>query len=151
MSPELPIHKLSVPSQRGAGLPVAIFIITVLSLLVLTMADLQDSSSQSVSLQIQSQRAFFAAESGVQLTLAMILPETENAAEVWGNVVNKSIEDNDIDFIDAAGLRGCAANVKAEPIPDKDDPVLVKVTSTGSCGAPGSIDSAQRTVEVRLR
>lgn len=45
-------------NQGGAGLPVALFIITVLALLVTGMAQLQQASGDSVSLQIQSQRAF---------------------------------------------------------------------------------------------
>lgn len=44
--------------QNGAGLPIALFIITVLSLIVLSMGQLQESSGKAISLQIQSQRAF---------------------------------------------------------------------------------------------
>lgn len=48
----------SPQKQQGAGLPIALFIITVLALLVVGMAQLQERSGQAVSLQIQSQRAF---------------------------------------------------------------------------------------------
>lgn len=50
--------------QSGAGLPVALFVITVLALLVIGMAQLQESSSKAVSLQIQSQRAFLQRRAG---------------------------------------------------------------------------------------
>jgi len=57
----------SLKSQTGAGLPIALFVITVLALLVIVMAQLQQGTGESLSLQIQSQRAFFAAESGAQV------------------------------------------------------------------------------------
>lgn len=132
--------------QGGAGLPVALFIVTVLSLLVIGMAQLQSSSGQAVSLQIQSQRAFFAAESGAQLTLAQIVPETENAQEVCEASFESSIEFN------VAGLSGCRADITVACIPSEaaSDPAvdadLVIIKSTGSCGT-----DAKRTVEVKVR
>jgi MSHA biogenesis protein MshP len=63
----------SYKQQAGAGLPIAIFIVTVLSLIVLGMSQLQESSGKAISLQIQSQRAFFAAESGAQVVIAELI------------------------------------------------------------------------------
>lgn len=150
MSPDVCTIKQGLKRQKGAGLPIALFIITVLSLLVLTMADLQDSSSQSVSLQIQSQRAFFAAESGAQIAMSVILPGTENAAGVWQKAKDNNLEDRDIGFDGADGLRGCTVNIQSEPVPDDESPAWVKVVSTGSCGGTGP-DSASRIVEVKVR
>mgnify|MGYP003667482956 CR=1 FL=1 len=45
--------------QRGAGLPIALFIITVLALIVTSMAQQQESTGAAVSQQILSQRAFY--------------------------------------------------------------------------------------------
>jgi len=56
----------SLSRQQGAGLPIAIFIITVLALIVTSMAQQQESSGAAISQQILSQRAFYAAESGAQ-------------------------------------------------------------------------------------
>lgn len=153
MSPERSIQK-----QAGAGLPIAIFIITVLALLVYGMAQLQESSGKSVSLQIQSQRAFFAAESGAQVILARILPGTDTAEEVWEKVKTIwSINEEKVTpqlpvTFDGNGLKSCTANVKAELILDEDDQAaLINVVSTGSCGAEGSADQAQRTVKVKVQ
>lgn len=129
--------------QRGAGLPIALFIVTVLSLLVLGMAQLQDSSARAVSLQIQSQRAFFAAESGAQLTLAQIVPGTEGAQEVCEQSYEPEIAFN------VAGLSGCQADISVECIRSgaASDPAdLVIIESTGSCGA-----DAERTLKVKVR
>lgn len=138
--------------QRGAGLPVALFVITVLALLVFTMADLQSSASHSVSLQVQSQRAFFAAESGAQIALTRILPGTESAAEVWSAAVTDALDGREIAF-PADGLKGCSARLRVEPVhrdPDPTDILLVRLVSTGSCGAGGTA-SASRIVEVKVR
>ena len=137
MSPERTIQK-----QAGAGLPIAIFIITVLALLVYGMAQLQESSGQSVSLQIQSQRAFFAAESGAQLAVAEILDS--------GDCAGVPAE---LDFTVGA-LRDC----KATLVCSVSDPYLLtgsggdrvlSLISTGECGAGNEL--ARRSVEVRVR
>ncbi|MFL1484813.1 hypothetical protein [Marinobacter sp. LN3S78] len=156
MFPDAKTVSKFVVSQRGAGLPIALFIITVLSLIVLTMADLQDSGSRSVSLQIQSQRAFFAAESGAQLTLARILPNTENAGEVWSQVQVKNINSSPPIEFGVAGLSDCRADiqVESEEVSSEDGAttsvVWVRVSSTGICGDDGP-DRAKRTVEVLVR
>ncbi len=138
MSPEHTIQK-----QAGAGLPIAIFIITVLALLVYGMAQLQESSGKSVSLQIQSQRAFFAAESGAQLAVAEIL-DTEDCSGVPA----------ELDF-SATGLGDCKATFECS----LSDPYalsgsggnrVISLVSTGECGTAGS-EQARRRVEVRVR
>lgn len=130
--------------QRGAGLPVALFIITVLALIVAGMAQLQQSTGQSVSLQIQSQRAFYAAESGAQVGVMQVLANGQ-CSDV-ATPINFSV----------AGLQGCSAAllcrdsgvVDIDP-DDGDDEVVFTIESRGSCGS--GTDRAQRIVEVRVR
>jgi MSHA biogenesis protein MshP len=131
--------------QRGAGLPVALFIITVLSLIVATMAQLQQGGAESVSLQIQSQRAFYAAESGAQVAVAQVL------AGDCGDVTNQTFT--------LTGLSTCTATLSCagpQTIDTNDDgdfndigEQVYTLTSTGSCGA--GPDQAERVVEVRVR
>jgi MSHA biogenesis protein MshP len=129
----------SYKQQAGAGLPIAIFIITVLSLIVLSMSQLQESSGKAISLQIQSQRAFFAAESGAQVVLADIMPEDE------ADPVNcPAILPVPVSF-PAGGLGNCNASVGCN---DDYNPIL-RLESTGSCGS--GIEQAYRIVEIRLR
>jgi MSHA biogenesis protein MshP len=121
--------------QRGAGLPVALFIITVLALLVLGMSQLQQSTSESVSLQIQSQRAFFAAESGAQIGVGRILADPDNP-----QCFSESIEFSE------AGLVTCRAEITCSVSTGGE---IFTLTSEGYCGS--GLDEASRTVEVRVR
>lgn len=128
--------------QSGAGLPVALFVITVLSLLVLGMSQLQESSGRSISLQIQSQRAFFAAESGAQVAVRKALDAS--CTEV--------IDASPVTF-GAGGLSGCSATLACESVtadiggPGGD--TVYTIFSTGSCGT--GPDEAERDIEVRVR
>ena len=120
---------LTSKKQTGAGLPIALFIITVLSLIVVGMSQLQESSGNAISLQIQSQRAFFAAESGAQIAVTELL-----AGESCPTVM--------IDF-SREGLSACTADVSCS------GSGIVEIESKGTCG--GGQEAASRTVEVRLR
>ncbi|KXS51737.1 MAG: MSHA bioproteinis protein MshP [Marinobacter sp. T13-3] len=122
--------------QTGAGLPVALFIITVLALLVVGMAQLQESSGRSISLQIQSQRAFFAAESGGQVGVNRVLADPTNPQCFANDTLNFS----------NAGLSGCRAVIRCTDITGNG---LFEVISEGRCGT--GQEAASRTVEVRLR
>ena len=128
--------------QQGAGLPIALFIITVLTLLVAGMAQLQQAGSESVSLQIQSQRAFFAAESGAQVAVAEVLAAGDCSA-VTGSVT-----------FSANGLSGCESamfcnSVSADIDGGPAEETVFTVRSDGQCGS-GS-DLANRSVEGRVR
>ncbi|MFB2763723.1 hypothetical protein [Marinobacter shengliensis] len=125
--------------QNGAGLPVAIFVITVLSLLVIGMAQLQESSGKSVSLQIQSQRAFLAAESGAQVLVAELLAESGDDP-LTGPPMSEQLV-----FSGAPGLAGCTASLEYTVTFQ-----AAKVISLGVCGG-GTPEEARRIVEVRLR
>lgn len=126
--------------QRGAGLPVALFIITVLALLVLGMAQLQQSSGEAISLQIQSQRAFFAAESGAQVAVGRVL-DANDCGTVPGAV-----------SFSTSGLTACSASLSCQPTNatiDGRDYFVARITSDGQCGA--GPDQANRSVEVMVR
>jgi MSHA biogenesis protein MshP len=128
--------------QRGAGLPIALFVITVLSLLVLGMSQLQQGASQSLSLQIQSQRAFFAAESGAQSAVRKALdggcPAVDSASPL---------------NFSAGGLASCSASLACESVTaDISGPgenTVYTIRSTGSCG--NDPYRTEREIEVRVR
>lgn len=141
MCPDRPlVHSLH--AQRGIGLPIALFVITVLALLVVGMAQLQESSGKSVSLQIQSQRAFFAAESGAQLAVSETLDS--------GSCVGVPAE---LDFTLGA-LKDCKAVLSCSvtgpvPIPGSGGDRVFTLTSRGECGVGNEM--AGRHLEVRVR
>jgi len=128
--------------QRGAGLPVALFVITVLALIVVSMAQQQESAGVAVGQQILSQRAFYAAESGAQVAVTEALDGGSCAA------VPASVN------YTQAGLTGCSATLSCSSVQaDIDgDSILERVytlASTGQCGS--GAEAAFRTVEVRVR
>lgn len=130
----------SLNKQNGAGLPVAIFVITVLALLVIGMAQLQESSSKSVSLQIQSQRAFLAAESGAQVVVSDLLSRSHSSPLTCGPASISTLN-----FANG-GLAGCSSVLSCSEIGSGGS---ILIESRGTCGAGG--DLAERAVEVRLR
>lgn len=128
--------------QHGAGLPVALFVITVLALIVFGMAQVQESSGLAVGQQVLSQRAFYAAESGAQVAVAQALDGGS-----CGSVASP------ISF-SQAGLAACSAAITCSSVQaDIDgDATLERVftlVSTGQCGS--GTEQATRTVEVRVR
>lgn len=128
--------------QRGAGLPVALFVITVLALIVAGMSQLQEGSARSVSLQIQSQRAFFAAESGAQVGVFEVLGASDCAA------VTSPLAFNSAGLGDCEAVLSCSS-LDADIEGNSALETIYTITSTGQCGA-GS-DFAAREVEVRVR
>ncbi|MCM0610900.1 hypothetical protein KFJ24_00235 [Marinobacter sediminum] len=128
--------------QAGAGLPIALFVITVLALLVVVMAQLQQGTGEAVSLQIQSQRALFAAESGAQVGVREALEGGDCSAVTSPKTFT------------SAGLASCRAvmtceSVSAELTGNSPAEEIFTLTSTGQCGA--GIDRAERVVEVKVR
>lgn len=122
--------------QRGAGLPVALFVITVLALIVVGMGQLQQSTGGAVSLQIQSQRAFYAAESGAQLGVYEVLDGSGCSA------VTASVS------FSHGALSNCSAQLACSPESNGTEQ-LYTVSSTGQCGS--GADFASRKIEVRVR
>lgn len=127
--------------QTGAGLPIALFIITVLALLVVGMAQLQQAGGESVSLQIQSQRALLAAESGAQVGVREVL-EAGSCAAISSEVA-----------FSTSGLTGCRSTLSCESasanISGPGGNTVFSIESRGQCGA--GLDQAMRVVEVRVR
>ncbi|WP_312846324.1 hypothetical protein [Marinobacter arenosus] len=120
----------------------ALFVITVLALLVAVMAQLQQVSGEAVSLQIQSQRALFAAESGAQVAVREVLEGSSCGAVSSPKPFTVS------------GLAGCQAvidcqSVSAELSGKSPAEEIFTLTSTGQCGV--GIDRAERVVEVKVR
>lgn len=122
--------------QRGIGLPATIFIITVLALIVVALSDLAQDSNIGFSQNFQSQRAFYAAESGAQVAL--------NRVFVGGAACNTSL--SDISFGTDAGLENCTAvlSCSQESVAGTD---YYTISSEAVCGS--GMDRASRSVEVR--
>jgi len=89
-----------ITHQRGAGLPMVIFLITVLVLIVATIVQLKESLVDMEALGVQSTRAFYAAETGVSKSL-----QNEDESASSGDVTLDCIEFTE------GGLQGWASTL----------------------------------------
>jgi len=122
-------------SQGGAGLVMAIFLITVMALIVSTIAQLQQTTGEAEALDIQSTRAYYAAESGAQLAMTL---QDEGEGCGFGSRTFDGFSN---------GLRDCEADVKCTDLSTQEK--VFRIESHGQCGS--GADLASRTVEVLAR
>jgi MSHA biogenesis protein MshP len=127
--------KNSKYKQAGIGLPVAIFIITIMSLIAVAVNQIGATSSYSYSQNLLSSRAFYAAESGAQLRAQSIL--TANPCSCGVDVTyNFTVK----------GLNLCSAETICTQF-DANLETFCTIESIGRCDG----GNAQRTVEVRIK
>ena len=138
MSPEF-----HLPKQQGFGLPAAIFVVTILALIIAATSNIQRNSAEGMTLQIQSSRAFYSAESGIQVALNLLLPPDGSA----GRSCATSPFFYQRNFT-AAGLGNCSASVVCSSVTVNSE-TYYTLSSTGVCGT--GIDRAQRQIEVRAK
>lgn len=128
---------LNVKKQTGLGLPLAIFVITIMSLVAVAVNRLNESSGQNYVQNVLSTRAFYAAESGMQLRLQQVLTIPSCSCGAQANV--------DYSFTQA-GLSGCTAYSSCSSF-IVDGTNYCTVTSRATCDGT----NAERTVEVRVK
>lgn len=148
MSPEYGSRVMVNGRQSGFGLPMAIFVVTVLALVIAAMSQLQQSSSEGVILQMQSQRAFYAAESGLQLSLNLLLPPDGGSGRSCTASPFYSHAFNPPPGASLYGLSNCSVMVECQSTSVNGDTYFT-LTSEGTCGS--GTDSARRTTEVRVK
>jgi MSHA biogenesis protein MshP len=127
--------------QCGIGLPATVFIISILALIVVALGELNQTANLSFGQSFQSQRAFYAAESGAQVGLNRIF--------VGGTSCNNAIAD--IDFDSAGpnlGLDDCTADLSCSLIAVAGTNYYT-LSSTAVCGS--GFEQAERTIQVRAR
>lgn len=132
--------------QLGFGLPVAIFIITVLAMVVASISKLGESSAVAFGQDVNSIRAFYAAESGAQIGLARlfaIVAPTVPASQSCNPSVNIYSDHTGLE-----GLNKCNVDVVCSSVTNPPDTYYTLV-STATCGS--GIDAAQRIVEVKAK
>jgi len=126
--------------QRGVGLPATIFLISVLALIVAAMSDLNEASGRGFGQDYYSMQAFYAAESGVQVSL--------NRVFVGGQACGAMTL---IDF-DAGGgnpgLNNCSADINCN-LDTVDSVNYYTFLSTATCGS--GFEASQRSIQVRAK
>lgn len=140
----------STIQQRGSALVVAIFVIVVLGLLVSVLSRLVSTSSDSVAIEVLGERAFNAAQSGIQATLLELYPLGSFAGCNDGESFTYDYSGG------PEGLRQCKAVVTCKVFNAAEDsdyqPALAthyQLLSVGSCDAGSTKVSRQVAVESR--
>jgi MSHA biogenesis protein MshP len=130
-------QKVLNAKQGGLGLPVALFIIVIMSLIAIAVNQLGASSSQSYSQNVLSTRAFYAAESGAQLRAENTLTPTACACSGGADVTYN---------FTVTGLNQCSAVTNCTSFSANGN-TYCTIVSIGRCNNA----VAERTVEVRLK
>lgn len=128
---------LNIKRQQGLGLPIAIFIIVIMSLIAVAVNKISESSAESYAQAVLTSRVFYAAESGIQLKLVSVLSTPTCTCGTTPETFSFT----------TMGLSGCSAVVSCELLPIAGGPTYCTLTSAGTC--VGS--NAQRVVEVRVK
>jgi MSHA biogenesis protein MshP len=121
--------------QSGLGLPVAIFIITIMSIIAVAVNRLNEAGGQTYSQNLLSTRSFYAAESGAQLRAHTVL-----------SAVPCTCGTNTTYNFTVVGLNSCRAVTSCDDFVANGE-TFCTITSIGSCDNI----NAQRTIEVRLK
>jgi MSHA biogenesis protein MshP len=123
--------------QSGISLPVALFIITIMSLIAVAVNQLNETSSQSYGQNVLSTRALYASESGVQLRASDVLDAMP--------CVCGGSADVEYDFT-VVGLNQCSAATTCTSLIANGDTICT-IISIGRCDN----SNVERSVEVRLK
>ena len=121
--------------QTGFSLPLAIFILVVVSLLALAIFRMNALNQNSVVQEVLSARAFLAAESGAQTQMMRVFPVSGA-----GVCAAQSLTFN------AAGLNACTSNSSCNSIAANGQ-TYYEIESVGRCGV-GNV-TAQRTLQLQ--
>ena len=120
--------------QSGFGLPMAVFIITVLAFIAVAINQMGENNAEITGVNVLSMRAFYAAESGANIALSLLFPPTGSASSCTAALLNNF-------SFPQAGLSQCRVTVDCVL-----NSSLYELTSTGSCGS-GS-ETATRIIQV---
>ncbi|MEH6649048.1 MAG: hypothetical protein V7707_03370 [Motiliproteus sp.] len=128
--------------QRGLGLMAAIFVITIMAVIVVGLSSLVVTSKESFGYEIMSVRAFLMAESGAQLAINHIFTEAQGTAT----------DCSGIEALPASfGQRfpGCEFEQVSCPLVTIDNADYFTLTSRASCGS--GTDQAIRSLTLRVQ
>ncbi|MBL4940147.1 MAG: pilus assembly PilX N-terminal domain-containing protein [Colwellia sp.] len=140
-------HKLIPTSikknkQSGSALVIALFVITVMSLLGVALVKMIGSNAESIAYEVFGTRAYQAAQAGVQRKMAELFPLLPSSGVCLAGV--------DYDFSAIDGLDGCSAlDVVCTTDATVAGITYYTITSTGQCRVAGILTS--RSIELKAR
>lgn len=125
--------------QQGIGLPAAIFVITLMTLIAVAINQLVNQNAQTFVEEINLTRAFYAAESGAGFAMNTIFPPEEYSA--YGTTAECAAGPRVYNFI-VDGLSQCSASVTCTPI-------VISGTTYATIESEGSCGDVVRAIQVR--
>lgn len=133
----------AIRSQRGIGLPAAIFVITLMVSISVAIQLLVSQNAQQFQEEIQLTRAFYAAESGAGFAMNALFPPDEFPQYNVTAICPENVGTPRVYEFEADGLAACSAEVSCVTDATVDGVNYYTITSTGICG------DVSRTVRVR--
>jgi MSHA biogenesis protein MshP len=131
-------------SQRGIGLPAAIFVITLMTILAVAINQLVSDNAATFTEETALTRAFYAAESGAGLAMHALFPPGEFPLYQNGEDSAAMCDPGPRVYeFDVDGLRACSATVVCTVDTVLDNVEYYTIVSAGMCG------DVTRTVQVR--
>ena len=127
-------------SQRGIGIPAALFVITLFSILAVAINLLQQQNSEIYAEQVNLTRAFYAAESGAGFAMNSIFPPEEFPQ--YNSTAECAEGPREYAFT-IAGLNECTATVTCSVDATVSSVEYYTIFSEGNC------DGVTRKVQVR--
>lgn len=128
--------------QQGSALVVAIFVIVVLGLLVSVLTRLVSTSSDSTVIEVFGNRAFMAAQSGLQLGMVELFPLGSDIADC--SAVNSSAV-----TYSNGGLAQCRSEVVCDSFNYTGGDTHYRLESTGTCEAGNTVTTRKVAIEAR--
>ncbi len=128
--------------QSGFGLPIALFVITILGVIIATMSSVQEDSGASSALQVNAHRALFAADSGTEASINLLVPPDGSAGQACSTSPYYSRT------FTVSGLINCSVSVSCSSVTVNAEDFYTLI-STGTCGSNN--DAARRILEVRVQ
>ena len=125
--------------QKGSMLIVALFIIIVISLLAASLAKILSSSADGIANEVYSNKAYYAAESGMENGIYQVLQANACPASL------------DFDIANVVGFENCNVDIDCEAVAllDGSGESLYYLESAGTC--EGGKFVAQHKVEAEVK
>ncbi len=133
-------NAMNIQSQKGLGLPSALFLILIVILLLTVMNQLNQVNAIAYSREWLSVRSLYAAESGAQMAAVRILNSEESMGVCTLNFIPEF-------SFNTQGLQACTAKVSCENQVVNGRNYFT-VLSEGRCGT--GIDQATRMIQVMV-
>jgi MSHA biogenesis protein MshP len=125
--------------QAGIGIPAAIFVITLMALIAVAVAQLLSQNARTYEEEINLTRAFYAAESGAGFAMNTLYPPEEYSA--YGTTAECAAGPRTYNF-SVDGVNNCSAIVSCTQ-------VTISGTNYATIESEGSCGELTRTIQVQ--